>query len=132
VDPELIASADGTVLPGVGAFAEGMENLASVRRVVEEAVLEKPLLDICLGMQMLLERSEEHGMHDGLSMIPRTIRRFPRAPGGNVPQVGWNTITSSDHLLFEDIADGSLEPIEMGRLEIDLPDNIDDNEWGGW
>lgn len=84
-DPELIASADGIVLPGVGAFAEGMEKLAPVRWVVEAVVREKPLLGICLGMQMLLERSEEHGMHEGFGMIPGSVRRFPRMPGLKVP-----------------------------------------------
>ena len=108
-DPELIASADGIVLPGVGAFAEGMEKLAPVRAVVEEAVREKPLLGICLGMQMLLERSEEHGMHDGLGMIPGTERKFPRVPAMNVPQMRWNTITPSAHPLCADIADATLE-----------------------
>ena len=101
-DPELLASADGIVLPGVG-----MERLAPVRRVVEAAVREKPLLGICLGMQMLLERSEEHGMHEGLGMIPGSVRRFPRMPGLKVPQMGWNTITPSDHPLFADVADGT-------------------------
>ena len=58
-------------------------------------------------MQMLLERSEEHGMHDGLGMIPGTVRKFPRVPAMKVPQMGWNTITPSGHPLFADIADGT-------------------------
>lgn len=105
-DPELIASADGVVLPGVGAFAEGMEKLAPIRAVVEEAVREKPLLGICLGMQMLLEASEEHGLHEGLGMVAGTVRRFPRVPGMKVPQMGWNTITPSNHPLFAGVPDG--------------------------
>ncbi|HJK43819.1 MAG TPA: imidazole glycerol phosphate synthase subunit HisH, partial [Methanocorpusculum sp.] len=56
---------------------------------------------------MLLERSEEHGMHDGLGMIPGTVRKFPRVPAMKVPQMGWNTITPSGHPLFADIADGT-------------------------
>ena len=58
-------------------------------------------------MQMLLERSEEHGMHDGLGLIPGTVRKFPRVPAMKVPQMGWNTITPSEHPLFTDIADGT-------------------------
>ena len=104
-DPEVIAASDGIILPGVGAFAEGMEKLAPLRRIVEQAVAEKPLLGICLGMQMLLEQSEEHGMHAGLGFVPGTVRLFPRAPGMKVPQMGWNTITPTAHPLFTDIPD---------------------------
>ncbi|MDV0444098.1 imidazole glycerol phosphate synthase subunit HisH [Methanorbis rubei] len=102
-EPELIASADGIVLPGVGAFAEGMEKLAPIRKIVEDAVQEKPLLGICLGMQMLLEESEEHGLHQGLGFVPGSVRRFAKIAGMKVPQMGWNTITPTTHPLFADI-----------------------------
>ncbi|MDU9376574.1 Imidazole glycerol phosphate synthase subunit HisH [Methanocorpusculaceae archaeon Sp1] len=106
-DPELIASADGIVLPGVGAFAEGMEKLAPIRHVVEAAVLEKPLLGICLGMQMLLEESEEHGLHQGLGFVPGSVRKFAKVERMKVPQMGWNTITPTKHPLFADIPEGT-------------------------
>ena len=65
-----IASADGIVLPGVGAFREGMEQLGDLRATVIESSGSVPVLGICLGMQMLMESSEEHGLHEGLSLIP--------------------------------------------------------------
>ena len=101
-DEEDIAGSDGLVLPGVGAFSEGMEQLGALKPVVTEAVQSVPLLGICLGMQMLLETSEEHGLHNGLGLIPGTVKRFPRTPGYKIPHMGWNSlcITDRDHPLF--------------------------------
>ncbi len=107
-DPEMIASADGILLPGVGAFAEGMEKLAPLVALVREEAEKKPLMGICLGMQMLLEESEEHGLHKGLSFIPGRIRMFEKRAGFKVPQMGWNTISPvGNHPLFDGIADGT-------------------------
>ncbi|MDY3202130.1 MAG: imidazole glycerol phosphate synthase subunit HisH, partial [Methanocorpusculum sp.] len=91
-DPEIIQSADGLLLPGVGAFAEGMNKLAPLIDLVKKEAANKPLLGICLGMQMLLEESEEHGLHKGLGFVPGTVRLFPKQPGMKIPQMGWNTI----------------------------------------
>jgi glutamine amidotransferase len=101
-DREEIATADGLVLPGVGAFSEGMEQLGSLRQTVIGATRQVPLLGICLGMQMLLETSEEHGIHAGLGLIPGRVRRFPRIPGQKVPHMGWNSLTieNQDSPLF--------------------------------
>ncbi|HVP96047.1 imidazole glycerol phosphate synthase subunit HisH [Methanoregula sp.] len=90
--PEEIAAADGIVLPGVGAFHEGMDQLGSLRETVCAATKDVPLLGICLGMQMLMDSSEEHGLHKGLCLIPGNVRRFPSVPGIKVPHMGWNTI----------------------------------------
>jgi len=97
-----IASADGLVLPGVGAFHEGMDQLGPLQGTVVEAASEVPLLGICLGMQMLMETSEEHGIHKGLGLIPGNVRKFPRVHGMKVPHMGWNSlaITNTDHPLF--------------------------------
>ncbi|MFA6362766.1 imidazole glycerol phosphate synthase subunit HisH [Methanoregula sp.] len=89
---EEIAAADGIVLPGVGAFHEGMDQLGPLKETVCAATKEVPLLGICLGMQMLMDSSEEHGTHRGLGLIPGCVRRFPRVPGVKVPHMGWNTI----------------------------------------
>jgi imidazole glycerol-phosphate synthase subunit HisH len=89
---EEIAAADGIVLPGVGAFHEGMEQLGMLRETVCAAIKDVPLLGICLGMQMLMDSSEEHGLHKGLGLIPGRVRRFPVVPGIKVPHMGWNTI----------------------------------------
>ena len=78
---EEIAAADGIVLPGVGAFHEGMEQSGILRETVCGAIKDVPLLGICLGMQMLMDSSEEHGLHKGLGLIPGRVRRFPVVPG---------------------------------------------------
>jgi len=106
-DPEVVRSADGILLPGVGAFAEGMNKLAPLIGLVKDESTKKPLLGICLGMQMLLEESEEHGSHKGLGFVPGTVRLFPRQPGMKIPHMGWNTISPSAHPLFEGIPDGT-------------------------
>lgn len=107
-DAAEIAAADGLVLPGVGAFHEGMDQLASLQEVVTNAARDVPLLGICLGMQMLMETSEEHGFHRGLGLIPGNVRRFPKKAGYKVPQMGWNSLDleQPDHPLLAGIRPG--------------------------
>jgi imidazole glycerol-phosphate synthase subunit HisH len=102
-DATEIAAADGLVLPGVGAFHEGMEQLGALKETVACATRDVPLLGICLGMQMLLETSEEYGVHAGLGLIPGNVKRFPHGSGQKVPHMGWNSLTlnSTDNPLFE-------------------------------
>jgi glutamine amidotransferase len=104
-----ISAADGIVLPGVGAFRDGMEQLSAMRKAIIEAASSVPVLGICLGMQMLLEWSEEHGLHAGLSVIPGTVRRFPRTAGYKIPHMGWNSlhIAMPDHPLMAGIPEGA-------------------------
>jgi glutamine amidotransferase len=100
--PELVQNAERLVLPGVGAFEDGMLGLRD-RKLIEPiknyASTQRPLLGICLGMQMLLDRSEEFGVHEGLKLIPGTVTAIPstRADGvpHKVPHIGWNELTSS-------------------------------------
>jgi imidazole glycerol-phosphate synthase subunit HisH len=101
-DKDEIAAADGLVLPGVGAFHEGMDQLGPLKETVIGATRDVPLLGICLGMQMLMDTSEEHGNHPGLGLIPGRVRRFPRGSGQKVPHMGWNSlvIEQSDNPLF--------------------------------
>ena len=106
-EPAAIRAADGIVLPGVGAFAEGMENADPLRPVLFEAVDEKtPLLGICLGMQMLLTESEEaeragQGEARGLDLIPGRNQRFLSR---TVPHMGWNRLdVVADHPLVAGI-----------------------------
>jgi glutamine amidotransferase len=91
--PEEIAAADGLVLPGVGAFREAMDKLGPLQEAVVSATKDVPLLGICLGMQMLLETSEEHGLHPGLGLIPGHVKRFKKVPGFKIPHMGWNSLT---------------------------------------
>lgn len=96
-DPTALADADGIVLPGVGAFSEGMENAGPFREALIGATEDDiPLFGICLGMQMLLTASEEseqvgQGDADGLDLIPGENVRFDR--GKTVPHMGWNELS---------------------------------------
>lgn len=93
-DHDAIRTADRIVLPGVGAFPKAMERIreygldAVLRERVEAHV---PVLGICLGMQLLFERSEELGGADGLGLLPGEVRGLD-APGLKVPQIGWNAV----------------------------------------
>jgi imidazole glycerol-phosphate synthase subunit HisH len=93
--PEAVGDAERLILPGVGAFGDGMRNLRE--RGFVEAMPDlldngRPLLGICLGMQMLASVSEEHGEHEGLDLIPGTVRRLDPGGGLRVPHVGWNEV----------------------------------------
>jgi glutamine amidotransferase len=95
-EPERITAADGLVLPGVGAFGECITNFrrAGFESLVREAIAQgKPLLGICVGMQMLFEVSEEMGEWPGLGLLPGRVRRFDPGPHHlRVPQIGWNQL----------------------------------------
>lgn len=85
---------DAAVLPGVGNFGEGMLRLREsglAEKVIEFAGTGRPLLGICLGMQMLLGESDEAPGATGLNLIPGKVRRFPEM-GLKVPQIGWNDV----------------------------------------
>ncbi|TKX84809.1 imidazole glycerol phosphate synthase subunit HisH [Halorubrum sp. SS5] len=107
-DPEAFAAADGVVLPGVGAFREGMENAGPLREALtDHAEAGRPLFGICLGMQMLLTTSEEadhagEGEVTGLDLIPGTNVRFE--VDRKVPHMGWNELeVERDHPLVDGI-----------------------------
>ena len=96
-DPERIRRADRIILPGVGAFADAAEKLR--RTGMAEAVLAecqrgKPLLGICLGMQLLFDKSLEYGEHAGLGLIPGVVRPIAEVigPGLKIPHIGWNAL----------------------------------------
>ncbi|MCS7459241.1 imidazole glycerol phosphate synthase subunit HisH [Paenibacillus doosanensis] len=92
-DEERIMAASGAILPGVGAFGDAMEHLRESKldgAVVRYAETGKPLLGICLGMQLLFTRSEEHGSHEGLNLLPGEVIRF--SGGYKVPHMGWNRL----------------------------------------
>lgn len=96
-DPGLIRSAEKLILPGVGAFGDAA---ALLRRdgldklVKEEALAGKPLLGICLGMQLLFDYSLEYGRHEGLGLIPGSVRPIGEfIPAGyKIPHIGWNAL----------------------------------------
>ncbi|MCM2536080.1 imidazole glycerol phosphate synthase subunit HisH [Neobacillus pocheonensis] len=90
-----LLGADALLLPGVGSFRDAMERL-QVDTIKEFAASGKPLLGICLGMQLLFENSEENGLTKGLGLLPGSVRRFPgRTSEGEqykVPHMGWNRL----------------------------------------
>ncbi|MDR6121681.1 glutamine amidotransferase [Bacillus sp. SLBN-46] len=94
-DHSELLNADGLIIPGVGSFRDAMERL-QVNTIKEYAATGKPLLGICLGMQLLFENSEENGLTKGLGLLPGSVRRFPgKTPEGEsykVPHMGWNKL----------------------------------------
>jgi glutamine amidotransferase len=115
--PQELARADGLVLPGVGAFGDAMDNLRGgglvepIRQLVGEG---KPLLGICLGLQLLFDESEEMGVHEGLGLLAGRVLRFDRGAEGvllKVPHIGWNQFHTTERgaqsALLDGIPDGS-------------------------
>lgn len=103
--PEELNRCQGLVLPGVGAFGDGMEQLRArglISFLKEWPKTGKPLLGICLGMQLLFSESEEFGRHEGLNLIPGSVRRLRGAdPAGRlvkIPHVGWSGLERPPHL----------------------------------
>ena len=96
-DPEIIKKADKILLPGVGAFGDAADKLKKTGLgdlIIEEANKGKPLLGICLGMQLLLEKSYEYGEHEGLGLIKGEIRPISDVIPSNlkIPHIGWNSL----------------------------------------
>ena len=113
-DPNDLRTHDRIVLPGIGAFGEGMNNLraSGFLPVLKSEVLEKkkPFLGICLGMQLLADKSFEFGNHEGLSFIPGEVKKFDFGAGDKrrIPHVGWNNIDfQTSHSLLSGINNGS-------------------------
>ena len=111
--PEDIYAAERVVLPGQGAMRDCMRELhdSGMKEAVLDAAAKKPLLGVCVGMQMLLERSEEQDT-PGLGLIPGTVRRFrlqgrlqPDGSRFKVPQMGWNRVSQRPHALWQGIPD---------------------------
>lgn len=103
-DPKAILAAPRVVLPGVGAFADGMAELTrqGLDEVVREVAMKGlPLLGICLGMQMLLDESEEFGRTPGLGLIAGHVIPVPSSTAEGlaqkIPHIGWNALTFSEH-----------------------------------
>ena len=136
-DPDVLRAADKLVLPGVGAFGDAAEKLRQTGLDLvlrQEAAEGKPLLGICLGMQLLFERSLEHGDHPGLGLLRGTVRPISErtGPGLKIPHIGWNalhfvresplfaSVKEGDHVYFvhsyaaEDCDDSLIAVTEYG------------------
>lgn len=118
-DPKEIKNAERFILPGVGAFGDGMAGLTSSgikESIFEFAKTERPFLGICLGMQMLMESSDEFGIHEGLKLIEGTCKPISSVSQSGaplkVPHIGWNELLPPDEQsnwrdsIFKDIQPG--------------------------
>ena len=112
-DPKIIKSAEKIILPGVGAFEDAAKKLREsglAELIVEEAESGKPILGICLGMQMLFEKSFEYGEHKGLGLIPGEVRPISEVipKGLKIPHIGWNALDFGERKndLFKYIKEG--------------------------
>jgi imidazole glycerol-phosphate synthase subunit HisH len=108
--PSDLAQAELAILPGVGAFSHAMDKIdrAQLRQPLRQWVeAGKPLLGICLGMQLLFDSGNEGGDAQGLGLIPGVIRRLPEEDGPRLPHVGWNEIAlHSAHPVMKDVKQG--------------------------
>ena len=130
-EADAIRSADKILLPGVGAFADAVKKLREsglFSLLREEAREGKPLLGICLGMQLLFEKSYEFGEHEGLALIPGTVRPIAeQIPAGlKIPHIGWNALhfTGARHPLFRYIKDGDSVYFVHSYAAVDCGDAV--------
>ena len=111
-DPEVICNADRILLPGVGAFEDAARKLRECgldQVVIQQTKAGKPLLGICLGMQLLFEKSYEYGEHAGLGLIKGEVRPIAEVIPADykIPQIGWNgLIFKQENPLFRYISEG--------------------------
>ncbi|MBQ3448411.1 MAG: imidazole glycerol phosphate synthase subunit HisH [Synergistaceae bacterium] len=101
-DPEDLKHSERIILPGVGAFEDAAKKLFAsglAEPLIDEAKHGKPILGICLGMQLLFTKSYEFGIHDGLNLIPGDVRpiRDIIPEGLKIPQIGWNSLHLTNH-----------------------------------
>lgn len=142
-DPVIISSSDAIIIPGVGAFAVGMEGLKK-RNLVEPlrkfAISGKPMLGICLGAQLMLSKGFEFGEHDGLGIVSGKVEIFTESVSctKKIPHIGWNGIYVPKMLewkgtIFEDIKENA--NVYFVHSYIMIPDNIENvgvfAEYGG-
>lgn len=127
-DPQELALADAIILPGVGAFGDAMQALQAtgLANVLKElAHAGKPLLGICLGMQLLFEQSEEHGEHAGLGLLSGRVVRFE--PGAyKVPHMGWNELIwkQPEHELVRGLPEGHVYFVHSYHALAEEPSDV--------
>ncbi|XOK60746.1 imidazole glycerol phosphate synthase subunit HisH [Paenibacillus elgii] len=125
-DEQELLEAEGAILPGVGAFGDAMDHLreskldAAVKRYADSG---KPLLGICLGMQLLFSRSEEHGLHEGLNLLPGDVVRF--RGDYKVPHMGWNKLEFRQASpLFEEVEEGHVYFVHSFHVKPEQPGDL--------
>ncbi|MFD0589764.1 imidazole glycerol phosphate synthase subunit HisH [Paenibacillus sp. GCM10027627] len=126
-DAEQILKADGVILPGVGAFGDAMQNLRDTgldRITADFAATGKPLLGICLGMQLLFSESSEHGQNKGLGLLPGQVIRF--SGSFKIPHMGWNKLSfvQGDCPLFEGLGEGHVYFVHSFHAKPELQSDL--------
>lgn len=136
-DPNELKNFDRIILPGVGAFGDAMENLNTTG--MKEAIIEfsksgKPMIGICLGMQLLFESSKEFGENKGLGLIDGKIIKFDKSKmheNTKIPHMGWNTIeVKDDHTLFKGLKNPYLYFVHSYHAVTDDKNVIGTTEYG--
>jgi imidazole glycerol-phosphate synthase subunit HisH len=125
-DRETILQADAIILPGVGAFGKAMYELTQrdLAAVIKEAARRnKPVLGICLGMQLLFTSSDEHGYHQGLNLLPGHVVRFEG--DYRIPHMGWNWLSfKHPHPLFKGLEEGHVYFAHSYHIQADNPEDV--------
>ena len=132
-----IGQADGVILPGVGAFGHAMEELRRrelIQPLLKHVSEKKPFLGICLGMQLLLERSKEFGDHKGLGIVAGEVKKFPSSSNGvamRVPHMGWNSLNLSANSNHPALADfrPSTDVYFVHSYYVELKDKSNELTW---
>ena len=139
-DPDVLRQADRLILPGVGAFGDAAAKLRATgldKILIEEAKKGKPVMGICLGMQMLLDRSYEYGCHEGLGLIKGEIRPIADVIPGElpIPQIGWNALRlkGEKHPIFKYVKEGDCVYFVHSYYGADCDESvIADTEYGAY
>ena len=127
-DPAVIQSADRIILPGVGAFKDAMEKLKAsglVSVLKSAAAKGTPILGICLGMQLLFEKSYEYGEHEGLGFLKGVVAPIP-ANGLKIPHMGWNALEfgAKKHPLFRYLSEGDYVYFVHSYAAVNCDDSV--------
>ena len=105
-EPEKLNQYDKLILPGVGAFVDAMNRLKETgmdQALTKQLQKDKPILGLCLGMQLMCSDSEEGGHFKGLGWFDASVKRFPEELNLKIPHIGWNNLKVSNHPLFKGI-----------------------------
>lgn len=126
-DPQTIAAADGAIFPGVGAFGDAMQNLRETKldEVAKAyAASGKPMLGICLGMQLLFSQSEEYGTNEGLNLLPGKVIRFDG--DYKIPHMGWNKLSfvQEQSPLFSGLTEGHVYFVHSFHAKMELASDL--------
>ena len=128
-DESVIRSSDRIILPGVGAFCDAIAKLKSsglVDVLKEQIALGKPVMGICLGMQLLFDKSFEYGEHEGLGLIKGEIRPIADKTDLKVPHMGWNALQfkGEKHPLFSKVSEGECVYFVHSFYATDCQENV--------